>query len=139
MPAYFNRAIIRYKQLEFQKVEQQEQERQSSDHQFMYMKSEYNLIKKDLEKVIELTPDFVHAYYNRANLLVTLKDYRTAIDEYNRVIEMDPKMADAYYNRGLTHIYLGNNKQGIQDLSKAGELGKYSAYNVIKRFTEVKE
>ena len=138
-PAYFNRAIIKYKQLEFLKVEQQEQERQSSEHQFMIMKAEYNLIKQDLDKVIELAPDFIHAYYNRANLLVTLKDYRSAIDEYDRVIEMDPKMADAYYNRGLTHIYLGNNKKGIQDLSKAGELGKYSAYNVIKRFTEVKE
>ena len=33
------------------------------------------------------------------------------------------------------NIFLGNNRQGIQDLSKAGELGIFSAYNVIKRFT----
>ncbi len=44
--------------------------------------------------------------------------------------------AEGYYNRGLTHLFLGNNKQGIADLSKAGELGIVSAYNVIKRFTD---
>ena len=59
--------------------------------------------------------------------------------DYDKAIELDPKLADAYYNRGLTHIYLGNNRLGIQDLSKAGELGLYAAYNVIKRFTERKE
>ena len=30
-------------------------------------------------------------------------------------------------------------KRQIQDLSKAGELGLFSAYNIIKRFTERKE
>jgi hypothetical protein len=39
----------------------------------------------------------------------------------------------------LTHIFLGNNKQGIADLSKAGELGIVSAYNIIKRFTDTRE
>ena len=52
-----------------------------------------------------------------------MKDYRAAIVDYDRAIQLDPKFADAYFNRGLTHIFLGNNRQGIQDLSKAGELG----------------
>ena len=34
---------------------------------------------------------------------------------------------------------IGNNKQGITDLSKAGELGIVSAYNIIKRFTDTRE
>ena len=34
---------------------------------------------------------------------------------------------------------MGNNKNGIADLSKAGELGIVSAYNILKRFTEVPE
>jgi tetratricopeptide (TPR) repeat protein len=91
------------------------------------------------DKVIELAPDFVYAYYNRGNVLSILKDYRAAIVDYDRAIQLDPKFADAYFNRGLTHIFLGNNRQGIQDLSKAGELGLFSAYNIIKRFTERKE
>ena len=72
-------------------------------------------------------------------MLSSLKDYRAAIVDYDKAIELDSKFAEAYYNRGLTHIYLGNNRQGIQDLSKAGELGLSSAYNIIKRFTKRKE
>jgi tetratricopeptide (TPR) repeat protein len=101
--------------------------------------ADYEMVKRDLDKVIELAPDFVYAYYNRGNVLSILKDYRAAIVDYDRAIQLDPKFADAYFNRGLTHIFLGNNRQGIQDLSKAGELGLFSAYNIIKRFTERKE
>ena len=99
---------------------------------------DYTKIRDDLDKVIELVPDFVYAYYNRANILTIMKNYRGAIEDYDKVIEFDNNMSDAYFNRGLTHIFLGNNKLGIQDLSKAGELGIFSAYNIIKRFT-VKE
>ena len=95
---------------------------------------DYNRIREDLDEVIRLAPDFVFAYYNRANILSVMKDYRAALADYNKAIELDPKFAEAYYNRGLTNIYLGNNRQGIQDLSKAGELGLFSAYNIIKRF-----
>ena len=59
--------------------------------------------------------------------------------DYDYVIGMRPEFAEAYYNRGLTHIFLGNNKQGISDLSKAGELGEVEAYNVIKRFSSIEE
>ena len=71
--------------------------------------------------------------------MASLKDYRGALADYDKAIELSPAFAEAYYNRGLTHIYLGNNKQGIKDLSKAGELGIVAAYNVIKRFTFVRE
>lgn len=136
--AYFNRAVIRYKQLEYRKAKKNYEESESG-MKLAPKASDYDLIKRDLDKVIELAPDFVYAYYNRANVAVAMNDYRSALADYDKAIEIDPNLADAYYNRGLTHIYLGNNKLGIQDLSKAGELGLYAAYNVIKRFTERKE
>ena len=139
-PLYFNRAIVRYKQLEYERVSQTyEKKGKDMKERLVPKAADYNLIKQDLDKVVELVPDFVYAYYNRGNVLVAMKDYRSALDDYDRALELDPKLADAYYNRGLTHIFLGNNRQGIQDLSKAGELGLYSAYNIIKRFTERKE
>ena len=105
-PAFFMRAIVRFKQFEYQTAENQAQQPTApSLGQLRVDKVEtmdYTLVRKDLDKVIDLVPDFVYGYYNR----------------------------------GLTHIYLGNNRQGIADLSKAGELGIASAYNVIKRFTE---
>ena len=137
---YFNRAVVRYKQMEYQKVVQDLDKKEKNGESKPTMRgADHELVKRDLDKVIELAPDFVYAYYNRGNILAALKDYRAAIVDYDRALELDPNLAEAYYNRGLTHIFLGNNRQGVQDLSKAGELGLYSAYNIIKRFTERNE
>jgi len=140
-PAYFNRSLVRWKQLEYEKSEEQTDAAEvSSGLKKVDVKvPEYNIVKSDLDKVIQLAPDFVYAYYNRGNVLCMLKDYRSAIADYDKAILLDPNFAEAYYNRGLTHIFSGNNKKGISDLSKAGELGIVSAYNVIKRFTEQKQ
>ena len=137
-PAYFSRALIHYKELEYRKREKSFEIVSTDDKTAQVRSLDYAKIREDLDKVIELAPDFVYAYYNRANILTIMKDYRGAIADYNKVLELEPNLADAYFNRGLTHIFLGNNRLGIQDLSKAGELGLFSAYNVIKRFT-VKE
>lgn len=137
-PSYFMRALIRNKQLEYQKAE----EANAADlpgeiaaHKEVSA-VDYDIVRKDLDKVIHLAPDFVYAYYNRANVSAMLKDYRAALVDYDKAIALNPDFAEAYFNRGLTHIFLGNNKLGISDLSKSGELGIVSAYNVIKRFTE---
>jgi tetratricopeptide (TPR) repeat protein len=136
-PAYFMRALIRSKELEYRKAEQLTDNAEtgnSTDKEITAV--DYEVVRKDLNKVVTLAPDFVYAYYNRANISAMLKDYRGAIADYDTAIKLNPDFAEAYYNRGLTHIFLGNNKLGISDLSKAGELGIVSAYNVIKRFTE---
>lgn len=138
-PAYFSRAVIQYKQLEYRKRDKG-LEMNVVDEKLPAVRAlDYAMIRRDLDEVIRLTPDFVYAYYNRANILAVMKDYRAALVDYNKAIELDPRFADAYYNRGLTNIFLGNNQQGIHDLSKAGELGIFSAYSVIKRFTASKE
>lgn len=137
-PAYFMRALVRCKQLEYQRAEAETKDlSQASDGKKNEVKKvDYDIVKKDLDQVIALAPDFVYAYYNRGNVFAGLKDYRSALMDYDKAIELNAEFAEAYYNRGLTHIFLGNNKQGLSDLSKAGELGVVSAYNVIKRFTE---
>jgi tetratricopeptide (TPR) repeat protein len=134
--AYFNRAMTKYKQLEYLRMETNYAK---TDSKPVVKISDYEMIMSDLEKVIELVPDFSYAHYNKGNILAMQKDYRAAIVSYDRALELNPNLAAAYYNRGLMHVYLGNNRQGVHDLSKAGELGLYSAYNIIKRFTERKE
>lgn len=142
-PAYFMRALVRYKQLEYKKAEATMNEGAVSGAQDTKKPEvtaiDYEIVKSDLDHVIQLAPDFVYGYYNRGNALSMLKDYRAALVDYDKAIELNPDLAEAYYNRGLTHIFLGNNKQGISDLSKAGELGIVSAYNIIKRFTDTRE
>ena len=93
-------------------------------------------IMRDYEKVIEINPGFVYAYFNRANISCFRKDFRTAIIDYSEAINVKPNFAEAYYNRGLTRLYLGDTEKGIADLSKAGELGMVNAYSIIKSMND---
>ena len=93
-----------------------------------------DVILLDYEKVIELNPDFSFAYYNKANILCSKKDFNTAIANYTKSIQIDKDFAEAYFNRGLTYLYVGEDAKGLADLSKSGELGIYRAYNLIQRF-----
>ena len=96
--------------------------------------ADYELMMRDYDQVLRLQPDFTFALYNKANLLCSKKEYLEAIQYYSRAISVDRDFAEAYFNRGLTYIYIGENEKGLADLSKAGELGIYQAYNLITRF-----
>ncbi|MBR6276987.1 MAG: tetratricopeptide repeat protein [Prevotella sp.] len=90
----------------------------------------------DLSAAIRLSPRNAYLYYNRGNLYVRLKDYSRAIDDYTQALTLDPQLAEAYYNRGLALFDSGKTSEGIADLSKAGELGLYTAYSLIKKYRE---
>ena len=87
----------------------------------------------DLDRAIQLDSDNQYLYYNRACVRLQRKEYTLAIDDFTRAINIDSSLAEAYYNRGLARIANGLKSDGIADLSKAGELGLYAAYSVIKR------
>ena len=162
--AYFNRAIVRYKQMEISNLSRDENEGLSFNLSTSpkttptlpghspYTQSaivttpnkeieetkrsfDYDLILSDYEAVIKLNPDFVFAYFNRGNIRCLQKNFRVALVDYNEAIERNPDFAEAYFNRGLTRLYLGDTERGIIDLSKAGELGIIDAYNIIKKMT----
>ena len=93
-------------------------------------------VLSDLSQAILRAPNNAFLYYNRGNLFAQRKDYTRAIDDYNQAIKLDKNLAEAWYNRGLVHIYANRLAEGISDLSKAGELGLYTAYSVIKKYRE---
>lgn len=149
--AYFLRAVVRAKQIEYeissasvQSIDFQGQ-RKKEDNDFASMgfsalgnenlKMEYEMVLRDYEKVIEDSPRFIYAYYNRGNLRCSQQDYRGAIADYTKTIELRPDFGDAYYNRGLVYLKQGNTAAGTADLSKAGELGVVAAYNLLKRLS----
>jgi len=139
--AYFNRAVVRYKQLEINNYGEQEKESIEINPSTQEVEKEnrtyqYELILRDYDTVIQLSPDFVFAYFNKGNIYCAKKDFRSAIQEYNKAINKDAEFAEAYFNRGLTRLYLGDTEKGAADLSKAGELGIIDAYSIIKRMTE---
>jgi lipoprotein NlpI len=61
------------------------------------------------------------------------------VADFTKAIELNPEFAEAYFNRGITRLYLKQDKLGTDDLSKAGELGIFKAYNVIKRYGTLKD
>jgi tetratricopeptide (TPR) repeat protein len=130
---YFIRAFIRYRQLELKKLDAAP-ENLDAKSDVLLADLDYRLVKADFDHVIELQPDFVEAYFNRANVWVKLNDFKSAIVDYTKAISLNDRFAQAYYNRGLAKIYTGNIEGGVVDLSKAGELGMYQAYSVLKRF-----
>jgi tetratricopeptide (TPR) repeat protein len=164
-PAYFNRAVARYKLMEISEYQgnnsgtntlsynlETTKGRSSALADNSYVRPitggnaqqemndtkrsfEFNLVLRDYETVIQLNPDFVYAWFNRANTRCLQKDYRTAIADYNEAIRRNPDFAEAWFNRGLTRLYLGDTGRGIEDLSKAGELGMVDAYSIIKKMT----
>ena len=79
-----------------------------------------------------------YIYYNRGNLHANRKELSKAIDDYTIALKIDNRLAEAYYNRGIARFKSGNKATAIQDLSKAGELGLYDAYSVIKRLNKQK-
>lgn len=172
--AYFNRAVIRFRQLEVNEksgslshksqqvvdeelrntalheasnsgttiklnqnsaLSQQDQLKLQAEQMQRQRRVECELCVRDLDKVIELSPTFVYAYYNRAYISAKLSNFDAALFDLNKCIELYPNFAEAYYNRGLILLRQGKTKQGIQDLSKAGELGLVQAYSVLKRAT----
>lgn len=141
--AYFCRANIRYKLVDYQKNMINENGNANSENETdknkklltdKQTKFNVEMIMRDYDKVIELQPDFAFAYYNKANILCTQQDFRTAISNYSKAIECDADFAEAYFNRGLTYLFTGQDAKGLADLSKAGELGIYQSYNLLQRF-----
>ena len=122
---YFCRANWRYKLLEYQR---------STGELTAEANMDFDIMLRDYDQVLKLQPDFSFAYYNKANILCTQRNWKEAIDNYTRAIDIDNDFAEAYFNRGLTYIYTDQVDKGLADRSRAGELGIYQAYNLITRF-----
>jgi len=73
-------------------------------------------------------------YFEAGNKKYNLGDYKGALLDYNKAIELNPKDADYYFNAGVAKILWGQKDSGCMDLSKAGEMGVFKAYYVIKKF-----
>lgn len=161
---YYMRAMIRLRQIESQQLNPDEEEAADmpatsisilsltrgdagkiqtvkepsiANNPKMKLKSmQYDLVLRDYTQAIEIDPQFAQAYFNRGNIYFFQKNYRSALSDYDKAIQTDPYFGDAYFNRGLVLALTGETQRGIADLSKAGELGVISAYNLIKRLSE---
>ncbi|MDD4777338.1 MAG: hypothetical protein PHV53_03510 [Fermentimonas sp.] len=93
----------------------------------------YDEILREYEEIIRIDPNFIYAYYNRAEIFTIEKDFRAAIADYTKAIEIEPQFAEAFFNRGISRLAIGETTEGLDDLRKAGELGIVQSYSIIKR------
>lgn len=89
----------------------------------------------DFDKAAELDKDDPYIFYDRGNFYARHNEHEKAIKDYDMALKFNPNLAEAYYNRGISKIKVGKKEEGVRDLSKAGELGLYTAYSVIKKYT----
>jgi tetratricopeptide (TPR) repeat protein len=94
----------------------------------------YRQAIKDFTNAIDISKDFAEAYYNRGLAKMAVSDLTSALEDFNAACDLRENFAEAYYNKGIIKIQQGYTKEGINDLSKAGELGLYSAYSLIKKY-----
>lgn len=93
-------------------------------------------IISDFESAEKFDPDNAYLLYCRGTFHAHCQDYQSAIQHFTKALLLDGKFAEAYYNRGLIRLKTGDKEGGISDLGKAGELGIYSAYSLIKLYNQ---
>ena len=86
----------------------------------------------DFSRAIALSPGNAYLHYNQGNAYVNCLEFQQAVEAYTVAIRIDPHLAEAYYNRGLARLALKQQDEAVSDLSKAGELGLYTAYSLLK-------
>ncbi len=129
--AYFQRAALKYSEWTLAK------QAQSSDKEGGVLPGspDWSTIISDLQQCIALQPDMIYAHFNLACIYQEAGRDEEALQTYTQVLKMDDKMAEAYYNRGLLYRKQGKVSDARADLSKAGELGLYTAYSLLKKTT----
>ena len=72
-------------------------------------------------------------HYNIGCVLAALGKLSEAELAFSQAIALDDRMPEAFFNRAVAALLQNNNVKAISDLSKAGELGLYRAYSLIKQ------
>jgi import receptor subunit TOM70 len=78
--------------------------------------------KADLEKSLELVPNFVQSWVKIASVHMELGDAVSAFGDFETAIRHNPDDADIYYHRGQVFFIMGEHDKAIADYQKSIEL-----------------
>jgi tetratricopeptide (TPR) repeat protein len=85
----------------------------------LYEKREFMEALLNLNKAIEVDPNFAAAYYLRANIKDNFDDRHGAMKDYNLALDKNPKFADAFFARGNVKMKLQDYYGAISDYTAA--------------------
>ena len=68
-----------------------------------------------MDRVLNINPENVLAYFNRASIFIEMERYQDALEDYDRAIELYPDFAKAYMNRAYVKNMMGDYKSSKED------------------------
>lgn len=72
------------------------------------------------------------AWDSKAEIYFTRKEYSKSKQACQKAIELNPELANSYFILGRIFLHEGNKIKACENWSKAGELGKFEVYEMIK-------
>lgn len=96
-------------------------------------KVQMTLALADLKIASLLAPENAYVYYNLGCIYTHQKADNLAIDAFSKAIQLDSCLPEAYYNRALIYRRNAQADKAYTDFSKAGQLGLYRAYALMKQ------
>jgi len=88
-----------------------------------FSKQMYNESVAEYGKAIEINPQYMEAYYNRALVQGYLGNFEQAIADFTKVLEIDPKRADVYYNRAVAYFRMNDFDKSWADVAASETMG----------------
>lgn len=97
------------------------------------MAGHYENAMSDIDKAIELYPDFYEGYLHRAIIHKEGRQLFKAIEDYTRALDLRPDLPSAHYDLGQTFREVNLKRKAIEEYEKAIELDPFMirAYNNI--------
>ncbi|MBT3209056.1 MAG: tetratricopeptide repeat protein [Bacteroidetes bacterium] len=86
-----------------------------------------------LDKILDNHKRNYKAYYLRAKVLSSLKQYKFAIEDMNKVIELKSKNANYYLDRAKLYSLQAKKKKAMEDINMAISLSPESVLLVFER------
>lgn len=88
-----------------------------------YMNIEqYKQAMEDLDKAVELDPDYGFRYQARGYLKSKIKDQEGAIEDYQKAVDLEPSDPIAYNNLALAQEQLGWSGKAKENFNKSDQL-----------------
>jgi tetratricopeptide (TPR) repeat protein len=72
-----------------------------------------------IERATAIDPKFTEAWAQQAEILYSLKQFKSAIPYYDKVIELDPTRWGAYNDRGMAKSYSNDYYGAVSDFTEA--------------------
>lgn len=94
----------------------------------------YQQALNDINRAIQMNPQEILYYAEKASLEVRVGMYDQAIVTAQECIQIDPNNSDGYLFLGLAQCLKGQKAEGIANLQKAKDLGDEQAEGLIEKY-----